>query len=497
MRRRGTPCFSFGGRPKSNSGGNATSATAHPCLRSPAPHAAARCYACCVQEKAVTAAVAEAFAKAREAAEQAQAEAVAGAAAEARAAAVEETTSLLLDLIYLGSVSIGPYFFASCWKRLLPLPRRPNLLHKHCVRVSSCNVRDGCKLCQAVCKSCSAACCAVLLCRWGSRPAAWFSVLGRSACSAPFKARSVCPPNFITRPTCVSRLLAATTHSCRCCVAAHAPCVHAAALPQNFDILLKAPQLVHLAHFERNSALAYAQHFGVPLTGAPGWEEQRRGLQAWGGSKRVPPAVCALLCLLVPSLSACWLQPQLLSRCWLQPAAVVHVLQLARCCSCTAAEEDLSAIVLLAHSVSMRLPIGAPISHAEALQHCKVRRQAGGQQWPQQRRGQCLHAAACTAVVCWGCTSRQDGSAPVLRSHATHACPSCRRWLPSCWPAHPSHSRSRPTRRPPPTSPVSGSSCCCPAVGRIRQWAEEEALCRVCAHAYKQVAVLWSRASPW
>lgn len=38
-----------------------------------------------------------------------------------------------------------------------------------------------------------------------------------------------------------------------------------------------------------------------------------------------------------------------------------------------AAEEDLSAIVLLAHSVSMRLPIGAPLSHAEALQHCKVR----------------------------------------------------------------------------------------------------------------------------
>ena len=84
-----------------------------PCLRSPAPHAAAHCYACCVQEKAVAAAVAEAVAKAREAAEQAQAEAVAGAAAEARAAAVEETTSLLLDLIYLGSVSIGRCF--SCW----------------------------------------------------------------------------------------------------------------------------------------------------------------------------------------------------------------------------------------------------------------------------------------------------------------------------------------------------------------------------------------------
>lgn len=62
------------------------------------------CHASSPQDKAVAAAVAEAVAKAREAAEQAQAEAVAGAAAEARAAAVEETTSMLLDLIYLGTV---------------------------------------------------------------------------------------------------------------------------------------------------------------------------------------------------------------------------------------------------------------------------------------------------------------------------------------------------------------------------------------------------------
>lgn len=69
----------------------------------------------------MAAAVAEAVAKAREAAEQAQAEAVAGAAAEARAAAVEETTSMLLDLIYLGTVrgcdqrSEGGALVAAAW----------------------------------------------------------------------------------------------------------------------------------------------------------------------------------------------------------------------------------------------------------------------------------------------------------------------------------------------------------------------------------------------
>ncbi len=36
-----------------------------------------------------------------------------------------------------------------------------------------------------------------------------------------------------------------------------------------------------------------------------------------------------------------------------------------------AADEDLNALVLLSHSLSMRLPVGHPISHAEALQHCK------------------------------------------------------------------------------------------------------------------------------
>ena len=35
------------------------------------------------------------------------------------------------------------------------------------------------------------------------------------------------------------------------------------------------------------------------------------------------------------------------------------------------ADEDLNALVLLSHSLSMRLPVGHPISHAEALQHCK------------------------------------------------------------------------------------------------------------------------------
>lgn len=266
----------------------------------------------------------------------------------------------------------------------------------HCVRASSCSVRNGCKLCQAVRNSCSAACCAALLCCWGGRPAAWFSVVGRSAWSAPFQARGVCPPNFITRPTCLPRLLAATTRACRCCTAAHAPCVHAAALPQNFDILLKAPQLVHLAHFERNSALAYAQHFGVPLTGAPGWEEQRCG-HAGRGWQRKSAACC--MC----SHSACWCPLCLLAGCS-GSCCSLPLSFMSFNCSCTAAEEDLSAIVLLAHSVSMRLPIGAPISHAEALQHCKVRRQAGGQQRPQQRHAPCLHAVACTAVVCPGCT---------------------------------------------------------------------------------------------
>lgn len=63
------------------------------------------------QKKAVAAAVAEAVAKAKAEGEAAAAEvaatAAAAAAAEARKAAVEETTNLLVDVMYLGTVSTG------------------------------------------------------------------------------------------------------------------------------------------------------------------------------------------------------------------------------------------------------------------------------------------------------------------------------------------------------------------------------------------------------
>lgn len=38
---------------------------------------------------------------------------------------------------------------------------------------------------------------------------------------------------------------------------------------QNFDTLTRTPMLCQIAYMERTSALAYAQHFGVALSGAP------------------------------------------------------------------------------------------------------------------------------------------------------------------------------------------------------------------------------------
>ena len=72
------------------------------------------------------------------------------------------------------------------------------------------------------------------------------------------------------------------------------------------------------------------------------------------------------------------------------------------------ADEDLSAIVLLAHSVSMRLPIGAPISHAEALMHCKARL-GWLRSW-----GCCAGVGAHVHVPC--CAAAAAAAAPPQRS---------------------------------------------------------------------------------
>ncbi len=106
------------------------------------------------------------------------------------------------------------------------------------------------------------------------------------------------------------------------------------------------------------------------------------GLNQQEAAAAAPPAACALLSLHLPC-AACSAVAAVACTVRLEPLlhhiSSRHAPQASPImpCPCAAAEEDLSAIVLLAHSVSMRLPIGAPISHAEALQHCKVRPRAG------------------------------------------------------------------------------------------------------------------------
>ncbi len=228
----------------------------------------------------MAAAVAEALAKAGEAAEQAQAEAVQGAKAEARAAAVEETTSLLLDLIYLGSVRFwvpscgcctyccswlaavgwgfckqhmwdGVLDWCKAWVMLGPLQLQSQMLACLMAGGSCCAAapEDGCSELQGTSDSGGGACA-----RPTSAAPLACSILQPSAAAVWAKHAAAAPSPLLC-----------------CLLMQHMPAL--ATLPQNFDVLLKAPQLVHLAHFERNSALAYAQHFGVPLTGAcKGWD---------------------------------------------------------------------------------------------------------------------------------------------------------------------------------------------------------------------------------
>ena len=46
---------------------------------------------------------------------------------------------------------------------------------------------------------------------------------------------------------------------------------------QNFDCLTRVPPLAQIAYQERHWAVAYAQHFGVALTGAPAGRLAGRG----------------------------------------------------------------------------------------------------------------------------------------------------------------------------------------------------------------------------
>ena len=55
---------------------------------------------------------------------------------------------------------------------------------------------------------------------------------------------------------------------------------------QNFDCLTKAPYLVNIAYHERASAVAYAQHFGVPLTGEWGGQWGTPGRAGQEGGQR-------------------------------------------------------------------------------------------------------------------------------------------------------------------------------------------------------------------
>jgi hypothetical protein len=107
----------------------------------------------------------------------------------------------------------------------------------------------------------------------------------------------------------------------------------------------------------------------------------------------------------------------------------------------TPSDDDLSAVVLLSHALSMRLPLGAPISHAEALQHCKelaaklLQRSTEPQALPPGAPPITPLTCACMCcagladnpavyeyVVVVGCRARLHGSLPcAILQHSIHA----------------------------------------------------------------------------
>jgi hypothetical protein len=181
----------------------------HSCqLRS--PRLAVHTPACLLQAKAVAAAVAEAVAKAQEEAAAAAAEAQEAARAEARAAALEEAAAMLVDVMYLGTVSTA---------------RTAQQAQRSAAERSMPGTCIGC---------------------------AGTGVVGCMPMHAAVKAAQLHKPaGLLTGLPCRPAAL-------------H---VSVLAWLQNFDTVTRAPFLGNMAYHERASAVAYAQHFGVQLSG--------------------------------------------------------------------------------------------------------------------------------------------------------------------------------------------------------------------------------------
>ena len=166
--------------------------------------------ACLLQAKAVAAAVAEAVAKAQEEAAAAAAEAQEAARAEARAAALEEAAAMLVDVMYLGTVSTA---------------RTAQQAQRSAAERSMPGTCIGC---------------------------AGTGVAGCMQMHAAVKAAQLHnPAGLLTGLPCRPAALP----------------VSVLAWLQNFDTVTRAPFLGNMAYHERTSAVAYAQHFGVQLSG--------------------------------------------------------------------------------------------------------------------------------------------------------------------------------------------------------------------------------------
>lgn len=118
-----------------------------------------------------------------------------------------------------------------------------------------------------------------------------------------------------------------------------------------------------IALHDRAVALSYAMHFGLQLTGACRGQRGRvPSVQHAAGSRQTRGRK-----------HAAGLQAGRLFRrgCVALPRLSPPPTGGPSCPLSLPPEDDLSALVLLSHSLSLRIPLGAPLSHAEALQHCK------------------------------------------------------------------------------------------------------------------------------
>ena len=158
-----------------------------------------------LQGKAVAAAVAAAVSKTQEEAAAAAAEAQEAACGEARAAALEEAAAMLVDVMYLGTVSTA--------RTAQRAQRAQHSMHILCAH--ACWMREWTRV-----DACLPAC--------SCHPTP-------PGCNSP-------PGPGCSHHACPARL-------------------------QNFDSVTRVPYLTNVAYHERASAVAYAQHFGVQLSG--------------------------------------------------------------------------------------------------------------------------------------------------------------------------------------------------------------------------------------